>query len=275
MVAALENAWAAIRARHPELPAGGDRARRRLIGTRVGSAVGALRRDALGATPDQPRHEPDGGGTGPGARLPGGVRGRGGPRARPSRVLGDAAARGRARPGPRPGDQGHLPAGPLAQRPVQSARRGTGDRASTKDAGIGWSPTTLPAETRDAYARGDRRARARSCGSTARSRSPTGARRRPSPPPCVCGVRSAYPRLAGGVRRRPDHLRALRHRLHTRPRQRPERGRRRGPAMSRTCGVTRGRSERRRAHHPRVGMSGADRRGQQTYRNRRSDRLRC
>ena len=68
MVAALENAWAAIRARHPQIPAVVMVLGAGSVGTGGGLRLGhfaAMR----WAEPDQPDNEPGGGGTGP-VRLP-------------------------------------------------------------------------------------------------------------------------------------------------------------------------------------------------------------
>lgn len=180
MVAALEHAWAAIRARHPEVPAVVMMLGAGSIGNAGGLRLGhfaAMR----WADPDQPTTEDDG----VAVRLP------------EVFVGGEGLARG---PADVLGTLLHEAAHALAHvRGIKdTSRQGRWHNARfktladelgievTKDRRIGWSPTTMPAGTRDAYAevidelgRVLRLHRSVEIGG--------GRAKKPSPPPCVCG----------------------------------------------------------------------------------------
>jgi hypothetical protein len=131
MVAALESAWSAIRARHRELPdvlivlgAGSGNGTSLTLGH---FAAMRWRTPEPAAADIEEESEGDDGTTAATQRwaevfIGGEGLARGGQR------LGDPAARGRACAGPRSRDQGHLSAGSLAQRPVQGSCRGGRDR---------------------------------------------------------------------------------------------------------------------------------------------------
>lgn len=182
MVAALEGAWAAIRARHLEVPAVVM-----VLGAGSIGSAGGLRLGHFAAMcwadPDQPTTEQDGE---PGAavRLP------------EVFVGGEGLARG---PADVLGTLLHEAAHALAHvRGIKdTSRQGRWHNARfkalaeelgievTKDDRIGWSPTTIPAGTRDAYAevigelgRVLRLHRSVEIGG--------GRAKKPSPPPCVC-----------------------------------------------------------------------------------------
>jgi hypothetical protein len=184
MVAALEGAWAAIRSRHPEVPAvvlmlgagstGGTRG-----GLRLGHFA-AMR----WADPDRPAAG-DGDGVGESVRLP------------EVFVSGEGLARG---PADVLGTLLHEAAHALAHvRGIKdTSRQGRWHNARfkalaeelgievTKDPRIGWSPTAIPAGTRNAYAAviaelGRALRLHRSVESTDGGRT-----KRPSPPPCAC-----------------------------------------------------------------------------------------
>lgn len=181
MVAALETAWAAIRARHPQVPAvvmvlgGGS------IGNGGGLRLGhfaAMR----WADPDQPSGEDS---DGVAARLPEVFIGGEGLARGPADVLGTLL---------------HEAAHALAHvRGIKdTSRQGRWHNARfkalaeelgievAKDARIGWSPTTIPAATREAYA-----AVIAELGRVLRLHRSAeitdgGRVKKPSPPPCVC-----------------------------------------------------------------------------------------
>ena len=192
MVAALESAWSAIQARHPELPAvvmvigagSGDRG-----GLRLGHFA-AMRWSATDTDTDTDADSgagPDGGAEGAG----------GGPLAEVF-VGGEGLARG---PVDVLGTLLHEAAHALAHvRGVKdTSRQGRWHNAKfkaiaeevgiavEKDPRIGWSPTTVPDATRDDYARvveqlrGALRMRRESEGGG------VAAPKKPGPPPCVCG----------------------------------------------------------------------------------------
>jgi hypothetical protein len=217
MVAALENAWAAIRARHPQVPAVVMVLGAGSIGTAGGLRLGhfaAMR----WADPDQhPTAEaPDA----VGVRLP------------EVFVGGEGLARG---PADVLGTLLHEAAHALAHvRGIKdTSRQGRWHNARfkalaeevgievAKDPRIGWSPTTIPAGTRDDYAeviaelgRVLRLHRAVEIGGDGRAK-------KPSPPPCVCECGRRIRVSPSGAGRGSDHVRGVRHRL-------PARGRRRG-----------------------------------------------
>ena len=183
MVAALENAWAAIRARNPQVPAVVV-----VLGAGSIGTTGVLRLGHFAAMRWAEPAEPDnesGGGTVP-VRLPEVFVGGEGLARGPAAVLGTLL---------------HEAAHALAHvRGIKdTSRQGRWHNARfkalaeelgievSKDGRIGWSPTSIPATTRDAYAEvidelGRVLRQHRSVETT------DGVRvKKPSPPPCVCG----------------------------------------------------------------------------------------
>lgn len=196
MVAALEGAWAAIRARHPEVPQvvmvlgagsiGGPG------GLRLGHFAAMRWADPDQQPTEQPGGDPDGGEAGE-EEAPD----RGPVRLPEVFVGGEGLARG---PADVLGTLLHEAAHALAHvRGIKdTSRQGRWHNARfkalaeelgievTKDDRIGWSPTTIPASTREVYAEviaelGRVLRLHRSVEITG------GASKKPSPPPCVCG----------------------------------------------------------------------------------------
>lgn len=179
MVAALESAWAAIRARHPEVPAVVMVLGAGSIGNAGGLRLGhfaAMR----WADPDQPTTEDDAAAV----RLP------------EVFVGGEGLARG---PADVLGTLLHEAAHALAHvRGIKdTSRQGRWHNAKfkalaeelgievTKDTRIGWSPTTIPTSTCDAYS--EVVAELGRVLRLHRSVEISGGRaKKPSPPPCVC-----------------------------------------------------------------------------------------
>jgi len=185
MVAALEGAWAAIRARHPEVPA--------VVLVLGAGSIGAAGGLKLGhfaamrwADPDQQPADDEEGGAGVPVRLPEVFVGGEGLARGPAEVLGTLL---------------HEAAHALAHiREIKdTSRQGRWHNARfkalaeelgievTKDPRIGWSPTTIPAGTRESYAQviaelGAALRMHRSVEITDGGRT-----KKPSPPPCVCG----------------------------------------------------------------------------------------
>ena len=273
MVAALEKVWAAIRARHPQIPAVVMVLGASSIGTAGGLRLGhfaAMR----WAEPDHPDNEPGGGGTGP-VRLP------------EVFVGGEGLARGLAEV---LGTLLHEAAHALAHvRGIKdTSRQGRWHNARfkalaeelgievTKDGRIGWSPTSIPATTRDAYPDViDELGRVlrlhRSVEIT------DGRARKPSPPPCVCESAvgaSVSPRRCSPPARSPaGSAEPISHPPATATRTRtPRQGTSHEPHVRclREAGAS-GDVPTTRASAC-LGLIGA---AQQTYRNRRCDRLRC
>ena len=150
MVAALEGAWAEIRARHPQVPAVVM-----VLGAGSIGAAGGLRLGHFAAMrwadPDQQPADDEEGGAGVPVRLPEVFVGGEGLARGPAEVLGTLL---------------HEAAHALAHvRGIKdTSRQGRWHNARfkalaeelgievTKDPRIGWSPTSIPAATRDAYA---------------------------------------------------------------------------------------------------------------------------
>lgn len=184
MVAALEGAWAAIRDRHSEVPAVVMVLGAGSIGGQGGLRLGHFAAMRWADPDQQPTSDPAGKDGGP-VRLP------------EVFVGGEGLARG---PGEVLATLLHEAAHALAHvRGIKdTSRQGRWHNARfkalaeelgievTKDDRIGWSPTTLPTATRDAYAEV-----IAELGRVLRlHRAPevTGGRTsKPSPPPCVCG----------------------------------------------------------------------------------------
>ena len=147
MVVALEAAWAAIWEWHPEIPAAVI-----VLGAgSIGAAGGGLKLGHVAAMrwndprPDRPgrRYRPRGCGC---RRCSSVVKD-----SRAARLSArDAVARGRTRARGCAGDQGHKQAGPLAYARFKALAEELGIEV-TKDPRIGWSPTSIPAATRDLY----------------------------------------------------------------------------------------------------------------------------
>ena len=164
MVVALEAAWAAIWEWHPEIPAAVI-----VLGAgSIGAAGGGLKLGHVAAMrwndprPDRPgrRYRPRGCGC---RRCSSVVKD-----SRAARLSArDAVARGRTRARGCAGDQGHKQAGPLAYARFKALAEELGIEV-TKDPRIGWSPTSIPAATRDLYdeviAELGRALRLRACG---------------------------------------------------------------------------------------------------------------
>lgn len=148
MVAALESAWAAIRARHPEVPAVVM-----VLGAGSIGAAGVLRLGHFAAMrwaePDQPTTEPDG--EAAALRLPEVFVGGEGLARGPADVLGTLLH-----------EAAHALAYVRGIKDTSRQGRWHNVRFKTladelgidvvKDGRIGWSPTTIPAATREAYA---------------------------------------------------------------------------------------------------------------------------
>jgi hypothetical protein len=182
MVAALEEAWTAIRARHPEVPA----VVMVLGAGSTGAASGGLKLGHFAAMRWADLDQPAAGdGVGEAVRLP------------EVFVGGEGLARG---PADVLGTLLHEAAHALAHvRGIKdTSRQGRWHNARfkalaeelgievTKDSRIGWSPTSIPAGTREAYAEAiSQLGRAlrlhRSVEITDGGRT-----KKPSPPPCVC-----------------------------------------------------------------------------------------
>ncbi|MGH3612531.1 MAG: hypothetical protein ACRDRK_08025 [Pseudonocardia sp.] len=195
MVAALEGAWAAIRARHPEIPAVVM-----VLGAGSIGGPGGLRLGHFAAMrwadPDQQQTAPEGAGDPEGEPVAGSEQG--GPMRLPEVFVGgEGLARG---PAEVLATLLHEAAHALAHvRDIKdTSRQGRWHNARfkalaeevgievTKDDRIGWSLTTIPTATRETYASviaelGRVLRLHRSAEITG------GGSKKPSPPPCVCG----------------------------------------------------------------------------------------